>query len=156
MAKKHTYATKITWTGNTGRGTETYMAYDRDFTMSAPLKQDFMGSADPVFRGDPEKYNPEELFIASLSSCHMLWYLHLCADNDILVHDYQDNVTSEMDEFEDGSGKFKFITLHPVITIEDADDIEKAKSLHKDAHQKCFIANTINCKVNIEPEVVTR
>ena len=70
----------MTWTGNTGTGTREYRGYERAHEYLVPGKPVIPGSSDPNFRGDKTHYNPEELLVMSLSSCHMLWYLHLCAE----------------------------------------------------------------------------
>jgi len=88
--KTHTYTCSVTWTGNTGTGTSSYRAYSRDHIVAGPGKPELPGSADPAFRGDAKRYNPEELLLASLSTCHMLWYLHLCADAKVTVVAYRD------------------------------------------------------------------
>ena len=73
------------WTGNTGQGTREYRGYERAHEYSVEGKPVIPGSSDPNFRGDRTRYNPEELLVMSLSSCHMLWYLHLCAESKIVV-----------------------------------------------------------------------
>src|SRR5438045_488065 len=90
--KRHNYEIQIDWTGNNGEGTKSYKSYRRDHTIASMVqgKPLIPGSSDPNFRGDATRYNPEELLVASLSSCHMLWYLHLCATNDVTVVEYQD------------------------------------------------------------------
>src|SRR6201992_4396020 len=107
MEKKHHYITHIMWTGNKGEGTTTYRAYDRDHIIYANNRPAIPASSDPAFRGNPQRYNPEELLVASLSSCHMLWYLHLCAVNGVVVVDYRDLATGTMVENADGSGYFR-------------------------------------------------
>jgi organic hydroperoxide reductase OsmC/OhrA len=79
MSQQHRYKVDLLWTGNRGAGTSTYKAYERSYTLHAAGKPDLLGSSDPGFRGDPGRYNPEDLLVASLSSCHMLWFLHLCS-----------------------------------------------------------------------------
>ncbi|WP_375238081.1 OsmC family protein [Aurantibacter sp.] len=146
--KKHQYNAKIHWTGNQGKGTENYKVYKRDYTISINGKsQDILGSSDPAFLGDNTRYNPEEFLVASVSSCHMLWYLHLCATNNIVVTNYTDNATGIMEETKNGSGKFTSITLQPNIIITNKNNIEKAKKLHKDANKMCFIANSLNFNI---------
>lgn len=146
--KTHHYKTKITWTGNEGKGTKNYTSYSRSHSISVDGKYDkILSSSDPSFRGDKTKYNPEELLLASISSCHMLWYLHLCSSNKITVVDYIDNTTGKMVEDEDGSRKFTEVTLNPVVTISERELIGKAEELHHQANQKCFIANSVNFKV---------
>ncbi len=83
--KKHTYLCDVEWTGNDGEGTKTYKSYRRDHVITSEGKPPIPASSDPSFSGDKERYNPEELLVAALSSCHMLWYLHLCAVNKIIA-----------------------------------------------------------------------
>ena len=153
MAKHHSYSTTVSWTGNLGTGTTGYKDYARNHEISAPGKPLIPGSSDPAFRGDATRYNPEDLMVASLSSCHMLWYLHLCAENRIVVLDYEDHALGTMEESADGGGRFLEVTLRPRITIASGSDLETAKRLHHDAHQKCFIANSVNFPVGCEPVI---
>jgi len=79
--KTHHYELTVRWTGNTGSGTSGYKNYKRDDEITSnAAKQPILGSSDPAFRGDSSRWNPEELLVASLSACHKLWYLHLCAE----------------------------------------------------------------------------
>lgn len=153
MEKQHHYHATITWTGNQGSGTSSYRAYSRDHEISAPGKPVILASSDPAFHGDPARYNPEDLLVASLSECHMLWYLSLCARNRIIVLDYQDNASGTMEQNADGGGQFTEVTLRPVITVTAESDIEVAKHLHHEAHEKCFIANSVNFSVKCEPVI---
>lgn len=150
MTKKHQYRSKLIWTGNLGSGTKDYKAYNRSYTLQADNKPLIEGSSDPAFMGDPEKYNPEELFLFSLSSCHMLWYLHLCSVEGIVVEDYQDQAHGTMVENTDGSGAFTEVTLRPEVTITDSSKKELALQLHHKANQMCFIANSCKCAVKHE------
>ena len=113
--KQHNYELRIEWTGNTGEGTNTYRSYSSDYTITAEGKPQILGSSDPSFRGDPSRYNPEDLLVASLSACHMLSYLHLCAVNHVTVLDYRDSALGLMDENSDGSAQFTRVTLRPVV-----------------------------------------
>ncbi len=94
--KQHSYKVQLEWTGNNGQGTSDYRAYRRDYTVSAAGKPELAGSSDPLFRGDPLRYNPEDLLVASLSACHMLSYLHLCSSAGITVEKYRDAPTGTM------------------------------------------------------------
>jgi len=152
MEKQHRYEVPLKWIGNKGTGTSSYVAYDRNFEIECEGKSPIPGSSDPSFRGDKTRYNAEELLVASLSSCHMLWYLHLCAQNGIVVVDYQDNASGTMIESADGSGFFKEVTLYPQATLTDEAMIEVAKSLHHQANQMCFIAKSCNFPVYHRPE----
>jgi organic hydroperoxide reductase OsmC/OhrA len=151
MEKTHHYTTGLQWTGNMGEGTINYKAYERNYVLSAAGKPAIPGSSDPSFRGDRERYNPEELLVASLSSCHMLWYLHVCSVNNVVVVDYQDEAEGIMMEKADGSGYFKEVILHPVVTVADADQVEKANALHHAASKFCFIAKSMNFPVRHQP-----
>lgn len=151
--KRHEYAVRVLWTGNDGSGTKTYRSYRRDHTIESGSKPAIHASSDPAFRGDPARYNPEELLVASLSSCHMLWYLHLCSAAKITVTAYRDEAAGEMDEREDGSGAFVRVRLRPSVSVESGDDRTKALALHHDAHRMCFVANSVNFPVEIEAEI---
>jgi len=147
MPKDHQYAATITWTGNKGSGTMDYRSYDRDYVVSVEGKADISGSSDSAFLGDKTKHNPEDLLLASISSCHMLWFLHLCSQNEIVVIDYKDEAIGVMEEAADGSGRFREVTLHPQVLIADKTQFELAESLHREANKKCFIANSLNFPV---------
>ena len=134
-----------------GKGTSQYKAYSRNHEISSEDKPTIYASSDPSFRGEATRYNPEELFVASLSSCHMLWYLHLCSEAGVIVIDYIDNATGTMTETEDGSGHFTEVTLHPVVIVTDASMINKANELHYEAHKFCFVANSCNFPVHHNP-----
>ena len=153
MEKEHHYSTQLIWTGNTGAGTANYKSYDRDHILSVMGKPEIPGSSDPSFRGNPQRYNPEELLVSSISSCHMLWYLHLCAVNGVVVVDYKDEATGMMVETADGGGYFSEVTLKPIVTITDGGMSERALSLHHDANKLCFIANSVRFPVNHEPTI---
>ena len=149
--KEHHYKTTIVWTGNKGFGTRGYADYGREYTVSIENKPDLLGSSDVAFRGDKTKYNPEDMLLTALSTCHMLWYLHLCSDAGIIVVDYKDNATAVMEEKQGGGGHFREATLHPYVVITDAGRIDEANELHHEAHRKCFIANSCNFPVKHEP-----
>jgi len=151
MEKEHHYTTSLTWTGNKGEGTANYKAYDRDHVIEVGGKPAIPGSSDPSFRGSPQRYNPEELFVSSLSSCHMLWYLHLCSVNNIVVTAYRDEAKGIMMEKADGSGYFKEVTLYPIVTLTDSTRIDRARELHHEANKLCFIANSCNFPIRHEP-----
>ena len=147
MKKEHHYKSKLQWTGNKGSGTANYRSFERSYCISIDNKPDILGSSDPAFRGDATKYNPEELLVASLSSCHMLWYLHLCSEAGVIVVNYNDNASGTMIETSDGGGRFSEVTLHPKVTVSESKMIKKAQELHAKANQLCFIANSVSFKV---------
>lgn len=154
MSKEHHFQSQIKWTGNLGHGTLDYKSYNRDHIISVEGKPDILASSDPAFRGDKAKYNPEDLLISSISTCHMLWYLHLCADAGIIVTEYVDQASGILIEVEGGGGKFKEVQLNPTIHVLDKNMIAMAFDLHDKAHEKCFISNSVNFPVQINPEVV--
>ena len=154
MERSHHYTAEVTWTGNRGSGTLDYRAYSRDHTIAATGKeQTISASSDPLFRGDAAKFNPEELFLSSLSSCHMLWYLHLAAVNGVVVLEYEDRPQGTMEEAEDGSGRFTSVILHPCVRIADGGKRDIAARLHAEAGKKCFLAGSVNFPVSYEPTI---
>lgn len=156
MSKQHNYALTVKWTGNKGSGTSGYKEFERSHSIFVDNKAEIFGSSDPAFRGDKTKHNPEDLLLASISSCHMLWYLHLCAVEGIIVTDYRDNATGIMIEISNGPGKFTEVTLCPIVTITNSLMTEKANELHKKANELCFIANSLNFPVYHKPTIITR
>jgi len=154
--KDHHYKAIITWTGNKGTGTSSYRAFERAHEIAIEGKPTIPASSDPSFRGDPSRYNPEELFLASISSCHMLWYLHLCSKAGVVVVEYTDHAIGTMTETENGSGHFTEVTLYLNVVVSDGSMVAKANALHHEANKFCFIANSCNfpilhqpsCKVN--------
>lgn len=151
--KNHTYDVRVEWTGNDGEGTKTYKGYRRDHLVIAAGKPPIPGSSDPAFRGDATRYNPEELLVASLSSCHMLWYLHLCSVNHVTVLNYRDAASGVLEEGDDGSGQFVRVVLRPSVTIHAGDDRARALALHSQAHRLCFIARSVRFPVEIAAEI---
>lgn len=153
--KNHNYKIKVEWTGNEGKGTLNYKSYNRNHTIIGDEKyNEILASSDPSFLGDKSRYNPEDLFLSSLSACHMLWYLHLCSVNKIIVTSYIDNATGIMEESKNGSGKFKEVTLNPIVIIKNKELEEKAINLHSEANRMCFIANSCNFKIGHNSTII--
>lgn len=150
-AKEHDYSVAVTWTGNDGAGTVDYRAYRRDHEIAAPGRPTILGSSDPAFRGDPTRWNPEELLVAAVSQCHMLWFLHLAASAGVSVVEYVDRPTGTMIEEPGGVGQFREVTLRPEVTINDPAQLELAESLHHQAGQVCFIARSVNFPIRHDP-----
>lgn len=152
--KRHRYRTSLAWSASGGSGTTSYAAYSRDHVVRSAGKPDLPASSDPAFRGNAARYNPEDLLVASLSSCHLLWYLHLCARAGIVVIDYVDEAEGIMVEDPANGGRFERVTLRPRVTISRGDGA-KAMALHHEAQRLCFVANSVNFVVEIEPTVAT-
>jgi organic hydroperoxide reductase OsmC/OhrA len=149
--REHGYQVSIQWTGNKGSGTSGYKSYGRDYTIQTSGKPHILGSSDPAFLGQKDRWNPEDLLVASASACHQLWYLHLCSDMGIVVLAYVDEAEGTMVETDRGC--FTKIVLRPRVTVRAGDDVELALRLHDSAHEKCFIANSLNFPVLCEPSI---
>jgi organic hydroperoxide reductase OsmC/OhrA len=154
MAKPHTYSLALHWTGAEKGPTTSYDAYSRDYVIEAPGKAAIQGSSEPAFRGDAARTNPEEMLLASLSACHMLWYLHLCAEAGVHVVGYEDTPFGAMNPVAPGGGRMTEVVLHPKVTIALGHDEALARSLHEPAHAKCFIANSVNFPVTCQPSIL--
>lgn len=151
----HKYKTFLHWSAEGGEGTKTYRSFARTHRITAKTKS---GADKPAIIATSafhslDHYNPDEMLLASLSSCHMLWYLHLCSEAGVVVIDYRDEAEGVLKLDAKGEGKVERVTLHPRVTISSGDP-DVAKRLHKDAHRKCFVANSVNFPVECEPEIV--
>jgi organic hydroperoxide reductase OsmC/OhrA len=155
MPQDHHYAVFVRWTGNTGLGTSAYEAYERSHEIHVSGKSIIFGSSDPAFRGNPARHNPEEMLVAALSTCHMLWYLHLCGAAGVVVTAYEDQAEGTMEESSNGAARLTNVTLKPRVRITRGSALECAKALHHRAHQLCFIANSVNFPVKREAVVET-
>lgn len=152
MSSEHVYTVEIRWTGDRGTGTSSYLAYGREHEVVAEGCPTIPGSSDPAFRGDPTRWNPEQLLLASLSQCHLLWYLHLCAVNGVVVTSYVDRPVGTMTETAEG-GHFTAAVLSPRVEVVEAKMVDKALALHADAYHACFIANSVNFPVTHDAAV---
>jgi organic hydroperoxide reductase OsmC/OhrA len=150
MNKEHHYNAHLIWDGD---NTTDYTTYARSHRVLIENKQPIPLTADPAFRGDATTHNPEDLFLSAISSCHMLSYLALCAKYRINVLSYEDRATGVMQEDGKGGGKFVSVTLHPIVTIGNAEQLERATQLHERAHEQCFIANSCSVPIHHEAEV---
>lgn len=146
----HRYVTQVEWSG---AGTTDYRGYSRDHLVSAPGKgAAIAASSDSAFRGDAARWNPEELLVDSLSSCHMLWFLHLAGAAGIVVTGYRDAAEGVMVEEADGGGRFERVVLRPLVAYVDPADRARGDALHEAAHAQCFIARSVAFPVTVEPE----
>jgi organic hydroperoxide reductase OsmC/OhrA len=147
MSGEHSYALSLEWTGNEGAGTSTPRSYGRDHDVRAPDRATIFGSSDPAFRGSSRRWNPEQLLVASLAQCHMLWYLDLASRSGIVVTAYVDEPTGTMIENSDGSGSFAEVTLRPTVTITAEAHVTRARELHAEVGSYCFIARSVKFPV---------
>ena len=145
--RTHRYQTHLTWIGG-GAASLPFRDHDRSYRLDAPGKPAIPVSSDKVFRGDEHGWNPEDFLVASLSACHHLWYMGLCAAACIVVLAYEDAAEGEMvEQSPGGAGQFVRVTLRPRVTLAPGSDREKALALHETAHKNCFIARSVNFPV---------
>ncbi len=154
MRRRHRYETRTAWTGDQGSGTTNYRSYRRCYETVASDRPALLGSSDPSFRGDGDRWNPELLLVAALSQCHLLWYLHLCSTSGVVVTGYVDDAEGAMVETKEGGGHFEQVVLRPTVTVARADMADRATELHGEASARCFIARSVNFPVRHEPEIV--
>lgn len=151
--RAHRYVVTVVWTGNQGEGTSGYHSYARDHEVTADTRPPLIGSSDRAFRGNAQRWDPERLLVAALSQCHLLSYLHVCAEAGVVVVDYVDQAEGEMQQTPDGGGHFTEVTLRPRVTVSEESMTAAARELHGRAHELCFIANSVNFPVLHEPRI---
>jgi organic hydroperoxide reductase OsmC/OhrA len=151
MSRVHHYDVETRWTGSRGRGTTGYRDCDRTHVVRAAGRPDIAGSADPSFRGEADRWNPEQLLVAALSQCHMLWFLHLAATAGVVVTDYADAASGTMQEEPDGGGRFTEVVLRPQVTVADPSMLDAVDDVHERAAKLCFIARSVAFGVRHEP-----
>ena len=148
--KTHDFRAKIVWTGNLGQGNKSYKGYERSWEVRTEGKPVIACSNDPLLGGDPSLHNPEDMLIAALSACHMLWYLHLAHQAGVLVSGYEDDPLGHGESAPTGAGRFVGATLRPRITVAAGTDMARAEALHHEIAQVCFIARSVNFPVRYE------
>lgn len=153
MSTRHEYDVDVVWTGNHGTGTSAYRAYGREHEVSSGVAPTIPGTADPAFRGDPARWNPEQLQVAALSQCHMLWYLNLAAAAGVVVTAYEDHAHGVMAQDETGAGQFESVILRPQVMITEASDPAIALQIHSTVPERCFIARSVNFPVYHQPVI---
>ncbi|HEX5331868.1 MAG TPA: OsmC family protein [Cellulomonas sp.] len=163
MGTLHAYRADVVWTGAGAVGTAGYAAYSRDHEVRIAGKPALPGSSDPAFRGDPARFTPEELLVAALAQCHMLWFLHLAAAAGVVVLAYTDHARGTMLVEGAGHGQFTEVVLQPFVTLAlgartpggDPVDDAHLEALHLRAHESCFVARSVNFPVRCEPAAHT-
>jgi organic hydroperoxide reductase OsmC/OhrA len=153
MATQHDYKATVTWTGASNGPTTSYQAYSREYEFQSPNKPTMRGSADPHFRGDATLYNPEEMLLVALSTCHLLSYLADCARAGVHVVAYEDDASGTM-TLQNGTMRFSDVLLRPRVTVAPGTDTAQAQALHESAHRGCFIANSVNFPVRHDATIV--
>ena len=143
----HLFKVALNWMKKDNISSSSTRIYTKSHHISIEGKPDLEVSAAKAFKGDPNLYNPEDLLLSSLTSCHMMSYLYCCMQYKIEVISYQDHSEATLQVNPDGSGKIVKVDLFPEIIISDSSQIELALSLHKKANELCFIANSCNFPV---------
>ncbi|PIF32208.1 organic hydroperoxide reductase OsmC/OhrA [Flavobacterium sp. 9] len=152
----HLFKAELNWTSTKKQEETTSRFYSKSHQIKIEGKPVLAVSAAKAFKGDPELYNPEDLLLSSLVSCHMMSYLYVCSQNGIEVLEYSDNAEATLEVSPNGSGRFTEVRLNPKVKISNSDKINLALELHTKANQLCFIANSCNFPVlhNASCEVV--
>lgn len=154
MQSKHTYKIGLVWQG--GVAIEKRYRYHKTYELSFDNKPSLVGSADATFHGDANLYNPEEMLLAALSSCHMMSFFYLCSKEQIILKSYEDNPVGQLQVNANGSGQFSEVLLQPTIIIGAVDQKEMIKDLFSKAHDYCFIARSCNFSIKHQPKIVVR
>ena len=147
MTFKHIFKAETNWISKQKLADSPQRFYNKSHQVKIEGKPLLDVSAAKAFKGDPELYNPEDLLLSSLVSCHMMSYLYVCSQNGIEVLEYSDNAEATLEVNPDGSGRFVEARLYPKVKISNPDQIELALELHQKANQLCFIANSCNFPV---------
>jgi len=147
MAFRHLFRAQLNWASKPTQEESSKRFYGKTHQIQIEGKPVLDISAAKAFKGDSELYNPEDLLLSSLVSCHMMSYLYVCSQNEIEVISYSDNAEATLEVNPDGSGRFTEVRLNPKVTIANSDKIELALELHQKANQLCFIANSCNFPV---------
>jgi organic hydroperoxide reductase OsmC/OhrA len=140
MGVKHVFIAKLDWLFSKKEA----VTYTKSHTVTIDDKAVLYVSAAKAFKGDPALYNPEDLLLSSVISCHMMSYLYVCKQNGIDVLSYTDEAKATLEVLANGSGRFIEIKLNPKVRISNKEKIAEALGLHKKANQLCFIANSCN------------
>ena len=149
---QHEYTASLVWTGARSGPTSSYAGYSREYEFRSAGKPTIRGSADAHFRGDASLYNPEDLLVVALSTCHLLSYLADCSRAGVHVVSYEDDARGTM-AMKDGKMRFIDVLLKPRVTVARGTDLDKARALHEQAHAGCYVASSVNFPVRHEATV---
>jgi len=151
MAHEHIFEGDLRWTGHATQA-EGRLHLVRSFDIEFPGKAPLAGSSPEVFHGDGRRHNPETLMVSSLMACHHLTYLAVCERAGIVIAEYTDHGTGRL-AMHDGKMRMVEVVLRPQVKVADAAQVERARELHEKAHANCFMSNSVNFGVRIEPSV---
>ncbi len=129
-----------------------YSDYNRTHAWKFDGGIEVKAAAAPAYLGDPSCVDPEEAFVASLSSCHMLTFLAIAAKKKLVVDAYVDRAVGVMEKNEDGRLAITRVTLHPKIEFAPGVEVdaETLAHMHHASHEHCFIANSVKTEVTVE------
>ena len=156
MSKSHTYSAELTWQ----RGDQDFLGnrFSRRHLLRFDGGVELPASASPLVVPPPlsdlSAVDPEELFVASLASCHMLWFLAIAAKRRFQVDAYRDAPVGVMEPRADGKMVMTLVTLHPRVELsgERLPTREELEALHRRAHEECYLANSVKTEVRCEPD----
>jgi organic hydroperoxide reductase OsmC/OhrA len=150
MTHTHRYESRLRWSGSTAIG---YAAYERQHRVVVPpATTELTLSSDAAFHGDADLPNPEQLLVASASSCQLLMFLAIAARSRVEVLEYEDDAEAVLPE-DVRPMRITQITLRPLIVVAAGTNPERVRTLVARAHDGCFIANTINAEIAVEPTI---
>src|SRR5439155_8521325 len=143
---------KITLTCKRGDKPFEYQKYSRDHTWNFDGGHEMEASAAPAYLGNPKLVDPEEAFVASLSSCHMLTFLAIACKKKFVLDEYVDEAVGQMEKNAEGKMAITKVTLKPKITFsgEKKPSAEELDKMHHAAHENCFIASSVKTEVTVE------
>lgn len=152
MAQQHVFEGTLHWSGGSEQDEHGKLKLSRAFAVRFKGKPSIEGSSPAVFNGDESRHNPETLMVASLMSCHHLTYLAVCERANIALLEYNDSATGTL-AIKDGKMRMVEIVLWPQVRIANAAQLEQARELHAKAHANCFMSNSVNFEVKVQPTV---
>lgn len=144
MSYKHLFKAKLNWDSEEDLISSSGKKFTKNHSIFIEGKKLLHVSAAKAFKGDPQLYNPEDLLLSSIVSCHMMSYLYVCAQKGIDIVSYQDQAEATLEVLENGSGRFIEVRLFPQVIIRNKEQITEAVLLHQKANKLCFIANSCN------------
>ncbi len=151
MSDVHVFDGALRWTGSAAE-LDGKLQLARRFVLDFPGKAPIEGSSPAVFNGDDGRHNPETLMVASIMACHHLTYLAVCERARIRVTSYRDQARGTLG-MKDGKMRMVEVLLQPQVTVADAAQVQRAFELHEKAHANCFMSNSVNFTVTLQPVV---
>jgi organic hydroperoxide reductase OsmC/OhrA len=152
MSEPHRYQAALRWSGSTGAG---WGSYAREHVAVAPPAAQEVGLTTGESQGDPSVLNPEQLLVMAASSCQMLWFLHLAAKARVDVVEYEDDAEGVMPGDRQPT-RVTEIRLRPRIVVASDTGEDRVRKLLATAHEHCYIANSLNSSIAIEPRIEIR